>query len=127
MLNLRMALVPITQFASTIYGGILLLATMFGSHPFLKKLFADAAYQGPQFHDNLAKLLPYLETEIVRRSDQAKAFVVLPKRWVVERTIAWLNRCRRLAKDWENLNRKGLAFLRLASIRLMLRKLCNPA
>ena len=45
---------------------------------------------------------------------------------IVERTIAWLNRCRRLAKDWENLNRKGLAFLRLASIRLMLRKLCNP-
>jgi transposase len=39
----------------------------------------------------------------------------------------WLNRCRRLAKDWENLNRKALAFLRLASIRLMLRKLCNPA
>jgi transposase len=39
---------------------------------------------------------------------------VLPKRWIVERTIAWLNRCRRLAKDWENLNRKALAFLRLA-------------
>ena len=39
----------------------------------------------------------------------------------------WLNRCRRLAKDWENLNRKAIAFLRLASIRLMLRKLCNPA
>jgi len=53
-------------------------------------------------------------------------FVVLPRRWIVERTIAWLNRCRRLAKDWENLNRKGLAFLRLASIRLMLRRLCNP-
>jgi hypothetical protein len=46
---------------------------------------------------------------------------------LVERTIAWLNRCRRLAKDWENLNRKALAFLRLASIRLMLRKLSNPA
>src|SRR5215207_8658630 len=45
---------------------------------------------------------------------------------LVERTIAWLNRCRRLAKDWENLNRKALAFLRLTSIRLMLRKLCNP-
>jgi hypothetical protein len=45
---------------------------------------------------------------------------------VVERTFAWLGRCRRLAKDWENLNRKALAFLRLASIRLMLRKLCNP-
>src|SRR5664280_722226 len=42
-------------------------------------------------------------------------------------TIAWLNRYRRLAKDWENLNRKALMFLRLASIRLMPRKLCNPA
>jgi hypothetical protein len=50
----------------------------------------------------------------------------LPKRWIVERTIAWLNRCRRLAKDWENLNGNALAFVKLASIRLMLRKLCNP-
>jgi len=104
----------------------MLLATMFGMHPFLRKLFADAAYQGPGFRDGLARILPHIETEIVKRSDQAKGFEVLPKRWIVERTIAWLNRCRRLAKDWENLNRKGLAFLRLASIRLMLRKLCNP-
>ena len=108
-------------------GGILLLATLFGMYPFLKKLFADGGYQGPEFHKALTKLLPQLETEIIKRSDQAKGFVVLPRRWVVERTIAWLNRCRRLAKDWENLNRKALAFLRLASIRLMLRKLCNPA
>ena len=108
-------------------GGILLLATMFGLHPFLKKLFADAAYQGAGFHDALTRVLPNIETEIVKRSDHAKGFVVLPRRWVVERTIAWLNRCRRLAKDWENLNRTALAFLRLASIRLMLRKLCNPA
>ena len=43
---------------------------------------------------------------------------MLPKRWIVERTIAWLNRCRRLAKDWECLNRNALAFLRWASIRL---------
>jgi len=107
-------------------GGIMLLATMFGMHPFLKKLFADAAYQGPEFHSALARVFPCIETEIVKRSDRANGFVVLPKRWIVERTIAWLNRCRRLAKDWENLNRKGLAFLRLASIRLMLRKLCNP-
>ena len=95
-------------------------------YPFLKKLYADGGYQGAEFQKALAKLLPF-ETEIVKRSDQAKGFVVLPRRWVVERTIAWLNRCRRLAKDWENLNRKALAFLRLASIRLMLRKLCNPA
>ena len=62
---------------------------------------------------------------IVKRSDQAQHFVVLPKRWIVERTFAWLGRCRRLAKDWECLNRKALAFLKLASIRLMTRKLCN--
>ena len=49
------------------------------------------------------------------------------KRWIVERAIAWFNRCRRLAKDWENLNRNALAFLKLASIRLMLRKLCNSS
>ena len=108
-------------------GGILLLATLFGMYPFLKKLFADGGYQGPGFHTALTKLLPQLETEIIKRSDHAKGFVVLPRRWVVERTIAWLNRCRRLDKDWENLNRKALAFLRLALIRLMLRKLCNPA
>jgi transposase len=52
---------------------------------------------------------------------------LLPMRWVVERTIAWLNRCRRLAKDVENLTDNALAFLRLASIRLMLRRLCNPS
>jgi transposase len=108
-------------------GGILLLATLFGRYPFLQKLFADGGYQGPQFQKALTKILPRLETEIVKRSDHSKEFAVLPRRWVVERTIAWLNRCRRLAKDWECLNRKALAFLRLASIRLMLRKLCNPA
>ena len=106
-------------------GGILLLATLFGQFPFLETLFADSAYQGPIFANALVKILPGLETEIVRRSDHAKGFVRLPKRWIVERTIAWLNRCRRLAKDWENLNRNALAFLKLASIRLMLRKLCN--
>ena len=107
-------------------GGILLLATLFGQFPFLRKLFADSAYQGPIFANALAEVLPYLKTEIVKRPDHAKRFVQLPKRWIVERTIAWLNRCRRLAKDWENLNRNALAFLKLASIRLMLRKLCNP-
>ncbi len=106
-------------------GGILLLSTLFGMFPFLKKLFADCAYEGPIFHTARASILPCLNTEIVKRSDQIKGFVVLPKRWIVERTIGWINRCRRLAKDWENLNRNALAFLKLASIRLMLRKLCN--
>ena len=108
-------------------GGALLLATLFGRFPFLLKLYADGGYQGPQFQQAVGKILRRVNIEIVKRSDQAKGFIVLPKRWVVERTLGWLNRCRRLAKDWENLNRKALAFLRLASIRLMLRKLCNPA
>jgi transposase len=56
-----------------------------------------------------------VSVEIVKRSDTAKAFVVLPKRWIVERTIAWLNRCGRLAKDWECLNRNAPAFLRRAN------------
>ena len=108
-------------------GGIILLATLFGMFPFLEKLFADSAYEGPIFHTALASILPSLKTEIVKRSDQAKGFVVLPKRWIVERSIARFNRCRRLAKDWENRNLSALVFLRLASIRLMIRKLCNPS
>jgi putative transposase len=78
-------------------GGLLLLSTLFGLFPFLKKLFADSAYEGPIFRTQLGKILPSLSVEIVKRSDQAKGFVVLPKRWIVERSIEWLNRCRRLA------------------------------
>jgi len=66
-----------------------------------------------------------VNVEIVKRSDKAKGFTILPKRWIVERTIGWLNRCRRLAKDWECLNRNALAFLRWAAIRMMVRKLCQ--
>ncbi len=105
-------------------GGALLMATLFGLHPFLLKLYADGGYQGPDFQAAMKRLLSRVNLEIVKRSDFVKGFVVLPKRWLVERTFAWLNRCRRLAKDWECLNRKALAFLQLASIRLMLRKLC---
>jgi len=105
-------------------GGVLVLSTLFGLYPFLQKLFADGGYQGPVFQKASAKILPHLQIEIVKRSDQAKGFELLPRRWVVERTFAWLNRCRRLAKDFENLARNALAFLHLASIRLMLRKLC---
>ena len=101
--------------------GVLLMATLFGLYPFLLKLYADGGYQGAQFQDALGAILKRVNVEIVKRSDQAQRFVVLPKRWIVERTFAWLGRCRRLAKDWECLNRKALAFLKLASIRLMTR------
>ena len=106
-------------------GGVLVMAALFGLYPFLLKLYADGGYQGPQFKAALSRALRQVNLQIVKRSDTAKTFAVLPKRWIVERTISWLNRCRRLAKDWECLNRKALAFLRWASIRLMLRRLCQ--
>lgn len=105
-------------------GGVMLMGTLFGLYPFLLKLYADGGYQGPKFQAGLKAANRQINLEIVRRSDQHK-FLVLPKRWIVERTIAWLNRCRRLAKDWECLNRTARIFLRWASIRLMLRRLCQ--
>jgi transposase len=106
-------------------GGAMLMATMFGLYPFLMKLYADGGYQGANFQTAMKTIMAQLNVEIVKRSDQAKGFTALPKRWVVERTFAWLNRCRRLAKDWECLNRKARAFLLLASVRLMLRRLAR--
>jgi transposase len=107
-------------------GGVLLMGSLFGLYPFLLKLYADSGYQGAKFQTGLRAVCGQVNLEIVKRSDLHK-FVVLPKRWIVERTIGWLNRCRRLAKDWECLNRSALAFLRWASVRLMLRKLCQAS
>jgi transposase len=104
-------------------GGAMLMATLFGLFPFLTKLYADGGYQGPVFQEAMQSIMSQVNVEIVKRSDHAKGFVVLPKRWVVERTLAWLNRCRRLAKHWECRTRKARAFLLLASIRLMVRRL----
>jgi transposase len=104
-------------------GGIMLMSALFGMFPFLLKLYADSGYKGPKFQQGLQRVCRQINPEIVERSDVGK--FVLPKRWIVERTIGWLNHCRRLAKDWECLNRNALAFLRWASIRLMLRKLCQ--
>ena len=108
-------------------GGAPLMASLFGAFPFLVRLYADGGYQGPEFQSAMKRILARADLEIVKRLGHAKGFVVLPERWIVERTLASLGRCRRLAKDWECLNHKALAFLRLASIRLMVRKLCNPA
>jgi transposase len=94
--------------------------------PFIERLFADGAYQGPATATAVSALGRW-ELEVVKRSDQAQGFVVLPKRWIVERTFAWLGRCRRLSKDFETLTRTALAFLRLAMIRLMLRRIARPS
>ena len=106
-------------------GGILLMTALLNNHQLLRILYADGGYQGPKFRQALRLVLRKIKVEIVKRSDAVKGFMVLPKRWVVERTIGWLNRCRRLAKDWECLNKNARAFLRWASVRLMLRKLCK--
>ncbi len=103
------------------------MATLYGAFPFLATLYADGGYQGPELRAAVKHILARMDVEIVKRSDQAKDFVTLPNRSIVEPTFARLGRRRRLAKDWECLSRKALAFLRLASIRLMRRKLGNPA
>jgi transposase len=107
-------------------GGVLLMRTKLRRYPDVIKLYADSGYQGPKFSEAMKQVCRKIDVEIVKRSDVGK-FVVLPKRWIVERTLAWLNRCRRLAKDWECLNRSALNFLRWASVRLMLRKLCQSS
>jgi hypothetical protein len=68
-------------------GGVLLLTTLFGPFLFLKKLFAGSACQGPLFNMAAGKILTQRDIEIVKRSGQAKGFVVLPERWIAERTI----------------------------------------
>jgi transposase len=105
-------------------GGVLLMSSLFGMFPSLLRLYADSGYQGTKFQQGVKQVCRRINVEIVKRSDATK-FVVLPKRWIVEQTIGWLNRCRRLAKDWECLNRNALAFLRWASIQIMIRRLCQ--
>jgi transposase len=65
--------------------------------PLLQRIFTDAGYQGPRGALTAASCRTWV-VEIVKRN-QLHPFVVLPQRWIVERTIAWLKRCRRLAKD----------------------------
>ena len=91
-------------------GGILLMGSLFGLYPFLLKFYADGGNQGTNFQAGLRTACRQINLEIVKRSEVRK-FVVLPKRRIVERTIAWLNRCRQLAKDWECLKRQALTFL----------------
>ncbi len=94
------------------------------SYPTVKNLFADGGYAG----EKLATAVAHIEAlaiEIVKRSDQAKGFVVLPKRWIVERTFAWLNRCRPLAKDWEASVASSEAWMFISSIRRMTRRIAK--
>lgn len=92
--------------------------------PFIEVIFADGGYQGPVAAANIGHTGTW-SLEIVKRSDQTKGFVVLPKRWIVERTLSWLSRCRRLVRHDEQYLQTSVAFIRLAMIRLMLRRLAR--
>ena len=93
-------------------------------YPWLKAVFADSVY------DRLAALLVCfllgLTLVVVRRLAGAAGFVLLPRRWVVERTLGWLGRWRRLARDYEELPEVSETMVKLAMIRLMLHRLTHP-
>jgi transposase len=95
------------------------------SFPLLERIIADAGYQGQKMEAVVARTGVWA-LQIVRRCDRHR-FVVLPKRWILERTLAWISRCRRLARDYERHARKAAAFVRLAMIRHMLRRLATSA
>jgi len=102
-----------------------LLRTARPLFPFVERIFADAGYQGPK----MAKVVAHTgrwTLQIVKRSEPHR-FVVLPKRWIVERTFAWISRNRRLARDFERYARTVAAFVRLAMIRIMLKRLTKPS
>jgi transposase len=105
-------------------GAVPLLASIRWLYPWLRHLFADGAYAG----DKLATALTALghwTLEIIKRSDACTGFEPLPRRWVVERTLAWLNRNRRLAKDFEASVASAKAWLMIASTKLLTRQLAR--
>jgi transposase len=91
----------------------------------LELVWADGGYNARQVKTAAAKQPP-LRVEIVKRPHDASGFVVLPRRWVVERTFSWFGRNRRLAKDYENLADTLAAFITLACIQIAVRRLARP-
>ena len=105
-------------------GAPLVLATIRRLYPWLRHIFADGGYAGDKLRGALAKIGTWT-LEIIKRSDHAKGFKILPRRWVVERTFAWLGRCRRLAKDFESTIASATAWLLIAHIRTLTRRLAR--
>lgn len=103
-------------------GAVPLLASIRSAFPWLRHVFADGGYAGPKLQTAMTAHGSWT-LEIVKHSDSAKGFQLLPRRWVVERTLAWLNRNRRLAKDFEALIETAAAWLILASVKLLSRRL----
>lgn len=106
-------------------GARLLFESIVARFPRLELIWADGGYAGPKLGDWMRGACRWV-LSIIKRSDDVKGFQVLPRRWVVERTFAWLNRSRRLSKDYEQLPASEEAWVYLAMTRLMLRRLSRP-
>ena len=105
-------------------GAGLVIETIHDLFPWLRHLFADSVYNGPNLHNTLAKFGSWT-IEIVKRIAPGR-FEVLPRRWVVERSLAWLNRNRRLAKDFEATLASATTWIYIASASLLIRRLVCP-
>ncbi len=103
-------------------GAVDVLASIRSLYPRLRHLVADGGYAGDKLRLAMATLGDWT-FEIIKRSDAAKVFGLLPRRWVVERTFAWLGRCRRLAKDFEATIDSAVAWVLVAHIRRLTRRL----
>lgn len=95
-------------------------------YPRLTKIWADNKYRNHALNRWLEEHRPHWDLEIKSRPEGAGGFVPVPKRWVVERTFAWLGRCRRNSRDYERLTESSESMLRISSIHLMLRRLAPP-
>ncbi|WLA44849.1 IS5 family transposase [Bradyrhizobium elkanii] len=104
------------------HGAVPLLKNVRMNFPRLRHVFADRIYRGNQLLDALSDCGPWT-VEIVERPQGVKGFQLLPRRWVVERTFAWFGRCRRLAKDFEATVATEAAWLLIAHMRLLTRRL----
>ena len=100
------------------------LAAVRDAWPWLRHVFADGGYAGPKLRAALERVGAWT-LEIVKRSDASHGFELLPRRWVVERTFAWLNRNRRLAKDFEATIASAETWLYIASVQLIARRLAR--
>lgn len=106
-------------------GAKLVLAKLKGHFSRLKLIWADGGYAGQLIE--WTRALGRWVLEIVKRSDDVKGFVVLPKRWIVERTFGWFKRYRRLSKDYEVLPESSEAVIYLSMTHLMVRRLTPAA
>ena len=97
-------------------GALDVLKAVAARYPMLRHVFADGGSAGPKLRDAL-KVIGRWTVQIVKRSDTAQGFEVLPRRWVVERTFAGLGRCRRLSKDWDKSIASAQAWILIAHIR----------